>query len=75
MEQNRHHRIKRGGKRRCKSDNIVRVPKTEHDAFYTLFGHEWHDVHAIAEKLNQFYINPNWELVPRRKDENDSKCK
>lgn len=68
MTTTRHHRKPkvRGGK--ANSGNISRVPQAQHRAFHTLF--QTMTVPEIASLLNSVWIDPSWELVPQRRQDN-----
>lgn len=65
MARNRHHR-------KCKSNggtyakrNISKVKMDEHQAFHKLFSNC--DTYGIARILNEIWIDPDFELIVRRK--------
>jgi hypothetical protein len=62
-----HHRRSRHQKGTNDPENLVKVLKTHHVAFHTLF---WTgEPHQVAKILNETYIDPAYELivVPRKK--------
>jgi hypothetical protein len=64
--QSRHHRKPKSLGGTAEPTNIVRLPHKKHVAFHLLF-QNW-NVTRIVEELNRFYIDPNYEIIARRKD-------
>lgn len=65
---NRHHLYPRGHPKRNRREYIRWVKKTQHAAFHTLFPNDsWSDVQQIAHILNNYFINPDYELIVRKK--------
>ena len=66
MAKTKHHRkpacMSGGNNKR----NIVRIPDKFHRAYHLLFGPG--DPHEIARRLNETYIDPDYELVVRRRN-------
>lgn len=61
----RHHRNPRSNNGSDKPENISLVPLKKHQAFHALFSND--DVYKIAEKLNNVWIDPRFELIVREK--------
>ena len=67
QEYNWHHRKPKilGGSGRISSGNMVEVRVDHHRAFHMLF--QTVTVPEIAAILNETWIDPDWELIARRK--------
>jgi hypothetical protein len=62
----RHHRKPRslGGTR--SRENISRIPAKKHTAWHILFQN--FSAEQIAEEINRLYLDPDYELVLRRRE-------
>lgn len=63
----RHHRKPRSRNGTDEKSNIVHVPKHYHRAWHQLFRN--HSPECIAEIINSTWIDPDYYMVVRRKDE------
>jgi hypothetical protein len=62
----RHHRVPRSMGGTNDKRNISLVPENKHVAYHTLFGAG--DVEVIVNYLNRVWINPDIELVIRKRE-------
>lgn len=62
----RHHRYPRGHKKRNQKEHIVRVRRSQHQAWHNL-GLGSHCPYEIARIINSYFIRPDYEFVVRRK--------
>lgn len=69
---NWHHKKARinGGSGHYNSGNMVEVRIDHHRAFHMLF--ETKSVPEIARILNETWIDPEWELIARKKEKPDA---
>ena len=63
----KHHRRPRSLGGTEDKENIVSVPKHYHQAWHQLFHNA--SPYSIAEIINRIWIDPDYELVVRRKNE------
>ena len=63
----KHHRrpVSRGGTETFPHNNISWVKRRHHEAWHKLFGN--HCPTEIARIINELYLDPDWEVVARRK--------
>jgi hypothetical protein len=66
MELTRHHRRPRAQGGTSEMHNISYLPANKHDAWNLLFGTMSPD--EIAREITYRYLDPDYELVARRKD-------
>jgi hypothetical protein len=62
----RHHRKPRSVGGSDRKDNISRIPEDLHRAWHLLFANN--PPHTIANLINEFYIDPDWELTVMRRN-------
>ena len=67
MAKTRHHRKPKSFGGGNNKRNIVKIPDKFHRAYHILFGAG--NVHDVAKRLNETYIDPDFELVVRRRNE------
>lgn len=60
-----HHRKARCVHGTSVSTNISKVPENKHRAYHLLFGHG--DPYRIASILNKVWLDPDYELIVRKK--------
>ena len=67
LEYNWHHRKPKvkGGSGKLNSPNMVEVRVDHHRAYHLLFGTE--NPTEVARILTETWIDPDWELIARRK--------
>jgi len=65
QKRTKHHRKCRSNGGDSQPSNIVYVPKRHHEAWHRLFQNL--EAHAIAELINELWLDPSWELVARRR--------
>jgi hypothetical protein len=61
----KHHRRCRSNGGKTTERNISMVPEHKHRAYHLLFANM--DAHEIANLLTRVYIDPDWEMIARRK--------
>lgn len=61
----RHHRKCRSNGGTNDKENIVYVSQVAHRAFHTLFANK--NAYGIAQILNKIWIDPEYELIVRKK--------
>ncbi len=62
----RHHRKPRSLGGTAAQTNISRLPPKKHDAWHILFRNL--EPEQIAEEINRFYLDPDYEFVAVRKE-------
>lgn len=66
-EYDKHHRLPRGHKDRKEKRFVVRVRRSQHQAWHILTRGSF-DPHEAAEIINRYFIHPEYELVVRRRN-------
>jgi hypothetical protein len=66
MDFNKHHRKPKSLGGTGEPRNIIWLPTKKHDAFHLLFANK--TPQEIADEISTFYLDPDFELVARRKD-------
>lgn len=61
-----HHRKPRSAGQSTDPRNVILLPRAKHEAWHTLFFNFTPE--EIAEEINNFYLDRDFEMVARRRD-------